>query len=216
MHIVGIAGVSGSGKSTFGKRLAKSLPKSKHVDGDVFQYKSFDVFRQDARRLFQDDFTEECEKPLFSWVINGEEKGYEFVELIRPYINDSLHIEAEYASIEGYEFLIVEWQALTILDFWNICDIKIVIESDITKRSEMLQKRKIHGCSADSAKKRTEFFEFAFTNLDEETIRIFNDYEMDSIALKLEPIITKISKMSSQKALHNMHHNLFQNLSRKL
>ena len=199
MYVIGIAGVSGSGKTTIGSILENKLPNAKRFEGDIYQYKSFDVYRRDAERLFGNAFLKPDGSFSFTCVIEGGEKGYEYLRIICPYINMSLFREKEIAFEERYDFFIVEWQALTVLKFWDSCDKKILVESEIKKRNEMLFKRVIHGCTPEFAQKRTDFFAFAFKNLDEKTVRIFNNYDMESMNDSLMPIIHHIFEKSEPR-----------------
>jgi len=192
MYVIGISGVSGSGKTTVGEILERTLPNAKRIDGDVYQYESFNVYRSDAERLFGNAFLKPDNSFSFTCVIAGGEKGYEYLDIICPYINRSIFYEKEIAATEGCDFFIVEWQALTILEFINTCDKQIVMVSDFAKRSDMLSKRIVHGCTPEFAKKRADFFAFAFEHLNPKTVRVFNDYDILNINKSLKIIVNDI------------------------
>ena len=115
MYTIGIAGVSGSGKTTVGQILKNTLSSAKYIEGDIYQYESFNVFREDAVRLFGDSFLKSDGSFSFTCVIAGDAKGYEYLRIINPYISSNLFREKETAAKEGYDYFIVDWQALTVL-----------------------------------------------------------------------------------------------------
>ena len=143
MKVIGVTGKSGSGKTTFAKKLAKRL-NGVYVDIDRISKKPLN--KPNIIHILCEKFGNEIldekgnidTKKLGSIVFSKEE-----------WLNELMRITQSDAEQEIYDILsrkdnnivILEWIKLPISKYWHECDIKILVKADHIKRKNKVLER---------------------------------------------------------------------------
>ena len=133
VYIIGIAGGSGSGKSTFAKRLLKAFPGSVALVSCDNYYKAQDHLSLEERRLLNYDATEALELDLMAEHLKALKNG-EAVDC--PVYDYALHTRSDKVErVSPCPVIIVD--GILILSnpaLREIFDLKIYVETDADER----------------------------------------------------------------------------------
>ena len=187
MITFGLTGFSGTGKSTLSKQMKEKIPNSRYIDGDIYMYGTLTHFRELTEEMWGDTIYKSTGDLSFTCVTTGGEKGRRFMEIVSPWISKQIENDIQRAKRDGIDCLIIDWTALPSLEVWKQIDVKVHIISDEIKRHEMLAGRKIRGCSPEFAKKRDEFFSYAYENMGKSVLECKNDFTEEN---KIKNLIT--------------------------
>lgn len=180
MITFGLTGFSGTGKSTISKQMKKRIPNSRYIDGDIYMYGTLTHFAELTEKMWGDSIYKPNGDLSFTCVTTGGEKGRKFMEIVSPWISEQIENEIQKAEKDGIDCLIIDWTALSSLNVWKNLDMKVHVVSDEEKRHEMLSKREIRGCKPEFAKKRDEFFSYAYKDMGKRVLECKNDFTEES------------------------------------
>lgn len=142
MKLIGITGKTGSGKSTIGKLLEKRL-NCTYIDIDKIGHEatSDSIISEKLCIEFGQDILDENKnidrKKLGNIVFSNKEKMDILTSLTWNYMQDKLDIILS----KNNDYCILDWALLPIVKYFDMCDIKILINSDDIKRKERIIKR---------------------------------------------------------------------------
>lgn len=119
MILIGFIGHSGSGKSTLAREMEKICKNSRHIDGDLYMYKTFSHFKDLTDEMWGNEIYNSKGEITFSCVITGGEKGKKFANMVWPWVNEQFEKEIEMAENDGIECLIFDWSGLPYVDVWK-------------------------------------------------------------------------------------------------
>ena len=199
MEIIGITGLSGTGKTTIAEKLSEILPNAKCETGDKWMFKIESEFRELARATWGDEILESKEKTLLEYIFEQGEQGIEFIRKTLPWINQKILEEMKKYEEQGKEYFIIEWALLPVLDIWENLDCRFYVNSDNEKRHSMLLKRTKGYCDEKKAQIRDEFAAFAFEEIGENVIQLTNDFTEESMQEILTIIAENISGLVIQQ-----------------
>lgn len=185
MITFGLTGFSGTGKSTLSKEMQKKIPNSRYLDGDIYMYGTLTHFKELTEEMWGDTIYKPNGELSFTCVTTGGEKGRKFMKEVSLWISEQIEKEIEKAKKDRIDCLVIDWTGLSSLDVWDKLDVKVHVISDEEKRHEMLSKRKIRGCTPEFAKKRDEFFSYAYDNIDKSVLKCKNDFTEKSMKKNL-------------------------------
>lgn len=145
MKIIGVVGKSGSGKSFFSKLLAQKL-NCKCIDVDIIEHESSsdpeilpklcNIF---GREILNSDNSLNRKK-LGNIVFDNSEKMQKLIDLTYSYIKSRIETIISSCNEED-KYLIIDWAMLPLSDFWNMCDIKILVISNYSTRKQKIIER---------------------------------------------------------------------------
>jgi dephospho-CoA kinase len=167
MYVIGIAGGTGSGKSTLSRILHEKIPESIIIDGDVFMNSTLDICgcffsRLLGENLAWDDewrvkvnyFSEHPERISEAIAIamrytdhsgGAELTGYDknlvsAIEIARAHISGSLSRQLESLPAKT-RAVIIDWANLPALELWKTCDLRIIVTADDDQRFSRVRNR---------------------------------------------------------------------------
>lgn len=146
MKIIGVTGKSGSGKTTFAKKLAKSL---NGVYVDIDRVSKEPLNKPNIIHILCKKFGNEIldergnidTKKLGSIVFSNEEW---LNELMRITQKDAEQQIDDILSKKDNNIVVLEWIKLPISKYWEKCDTKILVKADhIKRRNKVLERDNI-------------------------------------------------------------------------
>ncbi|MDR1691730.1 MAG: dephospho-CoA kinase [Oscillospiraceae bacterium] len=210
MTIVGVAGGTGSGKSTFCRLLASNIPDSTVIDGDAMLNEILwlhrDAFSQLLGEAQQLDSRGRLKLCFFT---KNPLRIRDAVTIARGYLNGSAPPDGEDAlttaiatardlmstALEARlnslteDTVILDWANLPFLDVWRRCDLRILMNAEDGQRLRRLKKR--NGQREFTEEELRALIDHAFLPADEIgcDIRIDND--------RIETLIQKASEIGA-------------------
>ena len=140
--IIGITGPSGAGKSTLAKKLNKTFVNSVYIDCDKIMHNPF------LKNLHHEDYTKFLAKSKFlrPIVYLGANMSDELLDRYWPFELYSKIFSKTIRKIIAEnkdKIIFIDSGFLTIMpEFFNLCDIKILVKADQDVRKERILKRK--------------------------------------------------------------------------
>jgi dephospho-CoA kinase len=157
MYIIGVAGGTGSGKSTLCKILAEKIPNSEIIDGDALMNATLDACGGFFSRLLGEtlqwddewrvkvnyfsehpDRISEAIAIALRYITGGSLAGFDkclvsAIEAARGHISGSISRRLESLPAKT-RAVIIDWANLPALDIWKSCDLKIIVTADDAQR----------------------------------------------------------------------------------
>lgn len=191
MKLIGVTGKTGSGKSTIGKLLADKL-NCKYIDIDKIGHSatSDSTISKKLCQEFGQDILDDNKnidrKKLGNIVFSDKNKMEILTNLTWNYMQNEL----DNILSQNEDYYILDWALLPNVEYWNMCDIKILIISNDIKRKEKILKR--DNISKEYLEKREQ------NTLDYSKIKydyIFNnDYSKETLNSIVDAIYDKLLK----------------------
>lgn len=191
MELIGVTGKTGSGKSTIGKLLADKL-NCKYIDIDKIGHSatSDSTISKKLCQEFGQDILDDNKnidrKKLGNIVFSDKNKMEILTNLTWNYMQNEL----DNILSQNEDYYILDWALLPNVEYWNMCDIKILIISNDIKRKEKILKR--DNISKEYLEKREQ------NALDYSKIKydyIFNnDYSKETLNSIVDAIYNKLLK----------------------
>lgn len=141
MKIICITGKSGSGKTTFASLLSKKL-KCEHIDIDKIGHQALvqpEIIHTLCNKFGTEILDENGSinrKKLGNIVFSDKQKMQEFSSISWNYIERTLD-----TILLNDKFIILDGNLLPNTKYWNMCNYKILINSDNTKRKTKILER---------------------------------------------------------------------------
>ena len=189
MKLIGITGKTGTGKSTIATILAQKLD-GQYVDIDKIghQATSDPIIIKKICNVFGNELLDNAgnidRKKLGNIVFSDTDKMQILTDITWEYMEQEL----DKILSQKQQCFIFDWALLPKVKFWNMCDIKILVNSDDTVRKERILERdyisreyleKRESATLDYSK-----FSFDFT--------FNNNYTKESMDVFIEVIYNKI------------------------
>lgn len=141
MKIICVTGKSGSGKTTFASLLSKKL-NCEHIDIDKIGHQA--LLQSEIINALCDKFGTEIlyengsinRKKLGNIVFSDKEKMKEFSSISWNYIERTLD-----TILLNNKFIILDGNLLPNTKYWNMCNYKILINSDNAERKNKILER---------------------------------------------------------------------------
>ena len=182
--VIGVTGKSGSGKTTFALALSQEL-NYKYVDVDKIGHQASsnpDILKKLCEKFGKEILDKDGNldrKKLGDIVFSEKEKMQQLTDLTWDYMKDVLN-----KLLEQHDKIILDWCLLPITEYWDKCDIKIlVIADDVERKNKILQRDKI---SEEYLNKReaasVDYLKYSFDYIFE------NDYKEKSMKEMIEKI----------------------------
>ena len=200
MITFGLTGFSGTGKSTLGKQMQEKIPNAKYLDGDIYMYGTLTHFKELTERMWGDSIYKPNGDLSFTCVTTGGEKGRQFMRLVSPWISKQIENEIKQAKEEGIECFVIDWTGLSSLEVWKKLDVKVHVVSEEERRHEMLSKRAFRGCTPEFAKKRDEFFSYAYENMEKSVLNCENDFTEESKNKNLKTLLYFYERLKGRES----------------
>ena len=191
MKLIGITGITGSGRSTIGKLLSDKL-NCKYIDIDKIGHEatSDSSISEKILKEFGYDILDKNKnidrRKLGNIVFSNKDKMEILTNLTWNYMQDKL----DNILSENEDYYILDWALLPTVKYWNTCDFKILITSNDIKRKNKTLKR--DNISEEYFEKREHntlnYFKFKFDYI------FNNDYSEESLNLIISELYKKILK----------------------
>lgn len=142
MKLIGITGKTGSGKSTIGKLLADKLD-CKYINIDKIGHEATsdaNISKKLCKEFGQDILDENKNidrKKLGNIVFSNKDKMEILTNLTWDYMQNKL----DNIISKKEDYYILDWALLPIVKYFDMCNIKVLITADDTKRKEEILKR---------------------------------------------------------------------------
>ena len=185
MKIIGITGKSGAGKSTLASLLAQKL-NCQYIDIDkigheaLFQPKILDSLCDKFGKEILDEDGTLNRKKVGNIVFSSKDKMNELTDLTWEYMKEIL----DNLLCQEYDYIILDWALLPITEYWDKCDIKILVTSDYNERKNRIIER--DNISEDYFNKResssVDYSQVKFDYIFE------NDYQYETLNKILETL----------------------------
>lgn len=185
MKVIGIMGRSGSGKTTFASLLSKKL-NCQHIDVDkighqaLFQPEILDDLCDKFGTGILDENGNIDRKKVGTIVFAETSKMDILTDLTWNYMKKILNNILS----QDDEVIVLDWMLLPKTDYWNKCDLKILVTSnDIQRKNKVLERDKIseeYFDTRDSASIDYSKFEFDYV--------FQNDYKLQTINEVIEKV----------------------------
>lgn len=170
--LVGIVGKSGSGKSFIAKSLEEKIDNSIWIDVDKVGHMSLNdnkikaaLINHFGLSILNDDSIDR--KKLSDIVFNSEKELAFLNQLTELYIKDKI---AQVINNNPNKIIILDWALLTETRFFELCDIKILVQSSKDLRAERVIKRDNVDISKFEAREKASYsydnlnFDFVLKN----------------------------------------------------
>lgn len=170
--LVGIVGKSGSGKSFIAKSLEEKIDNSIWIDVDKVGHMSLNdnkikaaLINRFGLSILNDDSIDK--KKLSDIVFNSEKELAFLNQLTELYIKDKI---AQVINNNPNKIIILDWALLTETRFFELCDIKILVQSSKDLRAERVIKRDNVDISKFEAREKASYsydnlnFDFVLEN----------------------------------------------------
>lgn len=170
--LVGIVGKSGSGKSFIAKSLEEKIDNSIWIDVDKVGHMSLNdnkikaaLINRFGLSILNDDSIDR--KKLSDIVFNSEKELAFLNQLTELYIKDKI---AQVINNNPNKIIILDWALLTETGFFELCDIKILVQSSKDLRAERVIKRDNVDISKFEAREKASYsydnlnFDFVLKN----------------------------------------------------
>lgn len=170
--LVGIVGKSGSGKSFIAKSLEEKIDNSIWIDVDKVGHMSLNdnkikaaLINRFGLSILNDDRIDR--KKLSDIVFNSEKELAFLNQLTELYIKDKI---AQVINNNPNKIIILDWALLTETRFFELCDIKILVQSSKDLRAERVIKRDNVDISKFEAREKASYsydnlnFDFVLKN----------------------------------------------------
>ncbi|MBR4110103.1 MAG: dephospho-CoA kinase [Clostridia bacterium] len=181
--LICVTGKSGSGKSTFARYVA-AIHDCTYIDVDEIGHDS--LIQEDVIHGLCQNFGKEIlgfdgkidRKKLGKIVFNDKSKMEILNDLTWQYMERTIDSHIQRAT----KPVVIDWILLPKTKYWELCDIKVLVEADITKRKQVVVARdnisEEYFDSRDSAS--IDYSPYSFDYV------FFNDYSSEALNKMLE------------------------------
>lgn len=140
--LICVTGKSGSGKSTFARYVA-AIHDCAYIDVDEIGHDS--LIQEDVIRGLCQNFGKEIlgidgkidRKKLGKIVFNDNSKMEILNDLTWHYMERTIDSRIQMTT----KPVVIDWILLPKTKYWDLCDIKVLVEADITKRKQVVVAR---------------------------------------------------------------------------
>ena len=138
MKLIAICGGTNSGKTTISKKIIELLPNTFLEEPDKLMFKYTDL-RQ--KEIFENLGIEKDPNIIDrDYFFANYENVKIWQKTIEPFVIKD--IEEQISEIKNqYEYMLIDWAYLPLSDFFDRCDVKILIKSDDSNREARINSR---------------------------------------------------------------------------
>jgi len=144
--IIGITGKSGSGKNYVAQKL---FPRALHVDIDTIGHAAIQeptiitqLFEAFGHDIMNGDPFRICRKKLGQIVFSDRDAHEKLKDITWPFMRNQiiLYFNGYHNSSVDYD-LVLNWVLLPLVEFWDMCELKILVVRNDDNRFQSLQQR---------------------------------------------------------------------------
>ena len=189
MKLIGITGKTGTGKSTIATILAQKLD-GQYVDIDKIghQATSDPIIIKKICNVFGNELLDNAgnidRKKLGNIVFSNSDKMQMLTDITWEYMEQEL----DKILLQKQQCFIFDWALLPKVKFWNMCDIKILVNSDDTVRKKRILERD-HISEEYLEKRESATLDYSKFSFD---FTFNNNYTKESMDVFIEVIYNKI------------------------
>ena len=177
---IGICGKSGSGKSSLAKLIMDKYPDTVHIDIDKIGHEAYldhDVLKKMLLTFGVDVLTDSVidRKKLGKLVFDNPENMQKLTNITWPYMKSRIN---EILSENQDKIIIFDWLLLPKTDFFNMCDVKILLDIPREERMKRCIERD-HITEEEFLMRDSSSISYNKENFD--VVINNNDFEMENI-----------------------------------
>ena len=148
METIFISGYSGTGKSTFAKKIASKLPNAERFDADYFMFSSIKYYKKEFESIFGKKLDYDNYANCYLRVTDAAtfEQYNEYHHLSMPFVNDKIDEIVKFKKSQKLNFFVVDWISFPKLTIWRENNYRVMVDSkEDTRHTNLVERLKKEG-----------------------------------------------------------------------